>query len=108
MNFGAVILCGGKSSRMGTDKALLTIGGKTFLEHICIELSEFDELIISYGSLHKYAEIKYPVVTDIYTGCGPMGGFIRRSLSVSRTHSLFYPVICRFSDGNWENIFAAS
>ena len=30
----AVILCGGKSSRMGTDKANLLIGEETFLEHI--------------------------------------------------------------------------
>ena len=28
----AVILCGGRSSRMGTDKALLTLGGESFLD----------------------------------------------------------------------------
>jgi hypothetical protein len=31
MNFSAVILAGGKSSRMGRDKALLEIGGQTML-----------------------------------------------------------------------------
>jgi len=31
MNFSAVILAGGKSSRMGRDKAFLKIGGQTLL-----------------------------------------------------------------------------
>ncbi|HEY5345385.1 MAG TPA: NTP transferase domain-containing protein, partial [Verrucomicrobiae bacterium] len=31
MNFSAVILAGGKSSRMGRDKAFLEIGGTTLL-----------------------------------------------------------------------------
>ncbi len=29
-----VVLCGGRSQRMGTDKALLSFGGKTLLEHV--------------------------------------------------------------------------
>ena len=33
-NFTTVIISGGKSSRMGTDKALLEIGGKTMIEQI--------------------------------------------------------------------------
>ena len=46
-----VLLCGGKSSRMGTDKALLTIGNKTWLE-IALEL--FNRVgIQSVVSCHK-------------------------------------------------------
>ncbi len=33
-----LILAGGKSSRMGSDKGLLTIGGQTILEHIAYRL----------------------------------------------------------------------
>ncbi|MFT4698493.1 MAG: molybdopterin-guanine dinucleotide biosynthesis protein A, partial [Flavobacteriaceae bacterium] len=33
-NITGVILAGGKSSRMGTDKGFLKLNGKLFIEHI--------------------------------------------------------------------------
>ncbi|MEA4895671.1 MAG: molybdenum cofactor guanylyltransferase [Oscillospiraceae bacterium] len=81
MKFGAVILDGGKSRRMGRDKAELMIAGKTFLEHIAGELGDFEELMISVNSTEKYPHTKYKIVTDIYTDCGPMSG-IHAALSV--------------------------
>ncbi|MGF1590890.1 MAG: molybdenum cofactor guanylyltransferase [Pleurocapsa sp.] len=36
----AIVLAGGESSRMGRDKALLTWGGNTLLNHICLIASE--------------------------------------------------------------------
>ncbi len=74
MKYGAVILYGGKSRRMGRDKAELKIDGKTFFEHIAGELKSFEELILSLDSLEKYPEMKYTAVTDVYPDCGPMGG----------------------------------
>ena len=87
MQFGAVILCGGKNSRMGRDKAELEIGGRTFLDQIAGELSGFDELIISLDSFEKYPKIKYTAITDIYRDCGPMGG-IHSALSVCESDAL--------------------
>lgn len=46
----AVILCGGKSSRMGEDKAGLGFEGGTFLTHILGGLLELDEVLISVGA----------------------------------------------------------
>ena len=34
-SFSAIILAGGRSSRMGQDKALLQLNGKTMLQHTC-------------------------------------------------------------------------
>ena len=59
MKIGAVILAGGKSSRMGTDKAGLKIGGVSFLEKIAAELSDFDELLVSVDSEDKYIDLPY-------------------------------------------------
>ncbi|HTT75659.1 MAG TPA: molybdenum cofactor guanylyltransferase, partial [Candidatus Binataceae bacterium] len=47
----AVILAGGRSSRMGRDKASLPFGGVTILERIVGELARhFDELIVAAGA----------------------------------------------------------
>lgn len=71
---GAVILAGGKSSRMGRNKAFLSIGKDTFLEHIMAQLKDFPELLISAASKNDYAGLGASVVEDIKPDCGPMGG----------------------------------
>lgn len=38
--FGGIVLCGGKSSRMGAPKATLPFGGQTLLERVVRRLSE--------------------------------------------------------------------
>ncbi len=38
-NYGAIILAGGQSSRMGKDKASLEISGKSMVERLLLELS---------------------------------------------------------------------
>ena len=43
----AVILCGGKSTRMAQDKAGLLIGKKTFLQQIEENLKDADEILLS-------------------------------------------------------------
>ena len=45
MKIGAVILAGGKSNRMGCDKAVLSFEGQSFLARIIKELEGFDEII---------------------------------------------------------------
>ncbi len=49
-NLGAVILCGGKSSRMGLDKFQLTFNGQTFLNWIIKQVSEVTEKIVVVGN----------------------------------------------------------
>ena len=41
----AIVLAGGESSRMGRDKALLTIGNKTLLSQVCSVASEVSSLV---------------------------------------------------------------
>jgi molybdopterin-guanine dinucleotide biosynthesis protein A len=70
---GGYVLAGGKSSRMGTEKALIEIGGKPLVAHavaklreICAEVS----ILASNPELASYA----PLVPDLHPGFGPIGG----------------------------------
>ena len=45
--FGAALFAGGKSRRMGSDKAALLYEGKPFLYHIAQELDAFPEKLLS-------------------------------------------------------------
>ena len=74
----AIILAGGKSSRMGQDKASMILGGKTLIQHIIDNLSfVFDEIFISGN--HSNYPISKGIIKDVTTQKGPMGG-IRSAL----------------------------
>ena len=99
----AVILAGGRSSRMGRDKASLMLGHETFLERIAAELDAcgFEEKYVSLGSGSRYgmneegnaagsagkSKIRIPggwsAIRDRFPDCGPLGG-IHAALSACR------------------------
>lgn len=68
------VLAGGKSSRMGENKALLTINNKRFLDRITDELSIFDEVLVSAASKNDYKDIKYDIYEDEHKEIGPIEG----------------------------------
>jgi len=71
----AVILAGGKSSRMGRNKALLPIEGKPLIEHIQKRLSEiFSQIVISTATANAFPQLQLPEVVDRYAETGPLGG----------------------------------
>ncbi len=72
----AVILAGGKGSRMGgADKALLDRGGEPIIAHIKRQLeTHFDEIIVGANDRKKYAFLQCRVVPDIESGKGPLMG----------------------------------
>lgn len=65
------LLAGGRSSRMGRDKALLSLDGRTFAERIAGEIRQTAGSITLIGSAEKYA---LPGFSDILPGNGPLGG----------------------------------
>lgn len=62
-----VILAGGPSRRMGTDKAFLTLGGKTLLERQIEAMRRiFPSLLISAHDVERYRGYGLAVVPDAY------------------------------------------
>jgi molybdenum cofactor guanylyltransferase len=75
MNAGGIILSGGKSSRMGTNKALLKINQKPNIERIKHELENLvDELILVSNEPEQYQFLNITTVTDDFPGRGPLAG----------------------------------
>ena len=70
----AVILCGGKSTRMAQDKAGLLIGKKTFLQQIEKNLKDADEILLSVKDRRDYPEIGARHIEDREADKGPLMG----------------------------------
>ncbi len=70
-----VILAGGKSRRMGVDKAFLAIGREAMIERVSIELAKvFDEVLISGGSEDAGRRLDLETIPDLIIGGGPLSG----------------------------------
>lgn len=74
MDLSAAVLAGGQSSRMGTDKALLTIDGVTVLERILRLLEWVATDVFVAGERAAYREFGVPVFPDRQDGSGPLAG----------------------------------
>jgi molybdopterin-guanine dinucleotide biosynthesis protein A len=84
MEVTGIILAGGKSSRMGTDKGLLELCGKPLIRYTIQVLSELCNTIIISTSSDAYQSFGYQTVADEIPGIGPMGG-IYSALKQSKT-----------------------
>jgi molybdopterin-guanine dinucleotide biosynthesis protein A len=83
-----VILVGGKSRRMGRDKAFLHIAGKTFFERVLEILGErFDRLMLVGDPVERFAVYSLPVLPDIYPGSA-LGG-LYTALYHAKTQYIF-------------------
>lgn len=71
----AIVLAGGKSSRMGFDKQFLEIDERRIMNDIIYKLEQqFNEIIIITNKPEEYKEIKHKIITDIIIGKGPLSG----------------------------------
>ena len=90
-DFGsAVVLAGGKSSRMGFDKSTMVLQNKKLIESTIKKLdSLFDDIIISVDGLEKKSEFNHDkIVVDKVKGVGPLGGMIS-ALEMAQSDRLF-------------------
>ena len=81
----AIILTGGESSRMGEDKALLIVNGKTLIQNLIDKLNPlFEDIIIVDSNKKRLANLGVKIVEDEIKGYGPLMG-IYSGLMASNT-----------------------
>lgn len=67
------LLAGGKSSRLGADKAFLNLGGRTLLERALAVIGSACPTVAIVGDPAKFSNYG-SAIEDIYPGCGPLSG----------------------------------
>lgn len=68
------ILAGGKSNRMGTDKALLEVHSEPLLGRMKKLIYPFCNQVFISGSNPKYSGFDAPLIPDVFSECGPISG----------------------------------
>tara|TARA_B100000315_G_C14389448_1_gene501223 strand:- start:1 stop:609 length:609 start_codon:yes stop_codon:yes gene_type:complete len=87
-NFTGIILSGGKSSRMGEDKAFKLFSGRPLIEIVIEKMSSlFEDLLIVTNSPHLYKEYSIRTVSDVVKDCGPLGGIYTGLLSSPKNNN---------------------
>jgi molybdopterin-guanine dinucleotide biosynthesis protein A len=79
LNISCIILAGGKSTRLGHDKVLETVGNTSLLEQVISRIDPLSkEIIIVTAKERTFAQLasspKIKVVSDIFPGQGSLGG----------------------------------
>ena len=84
-----VILAGGQSSRMGSNKALLPYRGGRFIVAIYRQLSLLcDDMLVVTNTPEQYAFLNCRMVPDIHPGMGALAG-LHAGLNHSHTAHIF-------------------
>lgn len=80
-----IILAGGKSERMGTDKGMLLYKGKPFIQHVYESLQPIvGDNIVVVSSNTDYDALGYRRIEDLIEDKGPVGG-LYTALKQSKT-----------------------
>lgn len=89
MDSTGLLLAGGKSSRMGTNKAMLPLSEEVNIQRIASELSKaFSEVYVVTNSPADYGFLNLPMLEDEYEGLGPLAG-LHAGLKAARTETVF-------------------
>ena len=87
------IQAGGKSSRMGQDKALMPFRGVPLIQYVMARLAPLaDEIIVTTNAPENYAFLGVPLFTDIIPERGALGGLYTALKSAS--HAQVAVVAC--------------
>jgi molybdenum cofactor guanylyltransferase len=87
------VLAGGRSTRMGQDKALLSVAGRSLLDLAldklrALPLAGAPRIAATRSDLSAHAA----VITDLHPGCGPLSGIEAALAASARPLNVFLPV----------------
>lgn len=85
------VLAGGRSSRMGRDKARIHLAGKPLIEHAVTKLRRICANVSILSADHMLTRFA-PIVPDIHPHCGPIGGIEAALRHTAHEWNLFLPV----------------
>jgi molybdopterin-guanine dinucleotide biosynthesis protein A len=85
----SIVLAGGKSLRLGRNKALEEIGGQSLIERVIERLSSLgNEIIVVTSSSDQLPDLGVKIVVDVYPGKSALGGIYSGLRAASSFHSL--------------------
>ncbi len=90
MKLSVAIIAGGKSVRMGRDKALVKLAGKPLIQHV-IERSQNlgqTETILIANQPERYRHLGLPVFSDVCPNKGSLGGIYTALSYAQNPHTL--------------------
>lgn len=99
MKYGAIILCGGKSTRMGHDKASLPFGSETMLQRMVRLLSEVIEqdrivLVAAESQILPQVSALITIARDKHPDRGPLEGLAAGLRAIDQTADAVYVTSC--------------
>jgi molybdopterin-guanine dinucleotide biosynthesis protein A len=89
LTISGIVLAGGQSSRLGTDKSLVNVKGKPLIEQIVGKLARLsDDVLIVTNSPQRYNHLGARLAGDIYPGKGALGGIYSGLRAAANVYSL--------------------
>ena len=68
------VLAGGRSSRMGRDKALLPVGSHTLIEEVASAVRNITGSVTLIGNEGKFSDLGFDWLDDLHPALGPLSG----------------------------------
>jgi len=97
------ILAGGKSRRMGANKAFIEIEGKPIIERVLGVMREvFDKRLIIADEVNLFKDYGETALPDFYTGAGSLGGIYTALLNSDS--DITFVTACDMPDINTEAV----
>lgn len=92
-SFTGFVVAGGRSERMGRDKALLSWGAGTLLDHSLVRLREITEDVrVLCGPERRYQDRGAPTIVDALSESSALVGILSGLLALERPLGLFLAV----------------